>query len=70
MSGIEDFVEICPIHKVHVMRMKVEVIVAENGDSLYRYKCPIPRCRFRTIKRETKEEDEKKVQEFLKSIKY
>lgn len=73
MSGIENFIEICPTHKVHVKRMDVGIIVAENGDQLHRYKCPIPICNFRTIKRITREEQQKasrEFSEFMRSRKY
>lgn len=62
MNGTEEFVEMCPVHKVHVQRMDVRTIVAENGDHLYRYKCPMPR----TMKRRTKEQREKENEEFAK----
>lgn len=71
MTEIKPFEEFCPKHKAHVVCIMSKMpVFCENGDQLHEYKCPIPRCSFRTFMRVTKaqrERDQKVWAETLRS---
>jgi len=56
MKDEEKFTEFCPIHKTQVVRVQTAIMHSENGDQFVAFKCPYPRCKFRTVKRITKPE--------------
>jgi hypothetical protein len=68
-NNIKEFSEFCPKHKAQVVAMTMKMpIHLENGDQLHEYKCPMPRCSFRTLKRVTKAQREKDHQIYLETL--
>jgi hypothetical protein len=68
-NNIKEFSEFCLKHKAHIILIHSKMpIFLENGDELYKYKCPIPRCSFRTFRRYTKAQKEKDYEIYKETL--